>query len=53
MREIPNYFWEWAELDFEYHTAMRLVKPNVPSKILKNLLQMKDMNFNRHGEELL
>lgn len=36
MRDIPDYFWEWTELD--YNTGKRLVKPDAPPDILKKLV---------------
>ncbi len=39
MRDIPDYFWEWTEIDFEHNTGERLVKPDVPPDILKKLIE--------------
>ncbi len=46
MRDIPDYFWEWTELDFDHHTGKRLVKANVPPEILKKLIKDESDEFN-------
>lgn len=43
MREVPDYFWEWTEIDFK--TGKRLVKPNVPPDILQKLIEDEREEF--------
>ena len=38
MRDIPDYFWKWTEIDFEHNTGERLVKSDVPPDILNKLI---------------
>lgn len=53
MRDIPDYFWEWTELDFKYKTGMRLVKSNVPYDILKKLVDEEKRNFDNTGRKTI
>lgn len=46
MRDVPDYFWEWTELDFEYNTGMRLLKPDTPPDILKQIAEDERQHFN-------
>ncbi|MBR1592962.1 MAG: hypothetical protein IJ666_08120 [Ruminococcus sp.] len=43
MREIPDYFWEWTEIDFK--TGKRLVKSNVPHDVLQKLIEDEKKEF--------
>ena len=43
MREIPDYYWEWTEID--WNTGKRLMKPDTPKDIRQKLIEDEKMEF--------
>lgn len=43
MRDIPDYFWEWTELDLK--TGGRLMKPDTPEDIRQKLIEEEKRFF--------
>lgn len=43
MREIPDYFWLWTEIEWE--TGARVLKPGVPDDVLQKLLEDERQQF--------
>ena len=44
MRDVPDYFWEWTELDLP-GTGKRLMKPDTPEDIRQKLIEDEKMEF--------
>lgn len=45
MGDTQEYYWEWTECDEVFHTGLRIVKHNVPSEILKELIKIEKTYF--------
>ena len=43
MREIPDYFWEWTEIEWE--TGARVLKPGAPEDVHAKLLEYERQGF--------
>ena len=43
MQEVPDYFWEWTEMD--WNTGKRLMKPDTPEDIRQKLIEDEKMEF--------
>ena len=51
MREVPEYFWKWTEIDPS--TGYRLVKKNVPEDVLIQLIKDEKDEYNKTGRRCI
>ena len=51
MREVPDYFWEWTEIDAK--TGKRLVKSNTPKEILEHLAKDEKDEYEKTGRRVI
>lgn len=43
MQEVPDYFWEWTEMD--WNTGKRLMKSDTPEDIRQKLIEEEKRFF--------
>lgn len=51
MRNIPDYFWKWTEID--WNTGKRLVKSDTPPEILKKLIDDERSEYKLTGRRCI
>ncbi|MCM1314987.1 MAG: hypothetical protein NC040_09545 [Muribaculaceae bacterium] len=51
MREIPDYLWEWTEIDF--NTGNRLMKNDTPEDIRRKIIEDEKDFFRKTGRRCI